>query len=115
MRLGVRVHCIRRGTAYNSASYKRRLDEVGFVWEKQISHRDFEIIYQALQRYKAINGHLKIPFAYTVPTGTMAEDEGWPQPTWGMRLGVRVFQIRRKGAYVEHLSRLQKLGVFDPV
>lgn len=70
----------------------------------------FQIVYAALQTYKAIHGDLLVPQPFTIPS----DDDTWPEQTWGLRLGARVNAIRSQGSFVnnnpERRQMLDQLG-----
>jgi hypothetical protein len=86
--------------------YKERLTALGFVYEPLIDIRGFDVIYSALEAYKAIHSNLLVPKKFMVPH----DDVNYPVETWGMKLGFSVMNIRNQGAYSEHRVKLEELG-----
>ena len=59
----------------------------------------------ALLAYKEVHGDLEVPQAFVV-----LSEAAWPEEAWGLKLGLRVKQIR-KGSYVKgHPERRAELG-----
>jgi hypothetical protein len=70
----------------------------------------FDVIYSAVEAYKDVHGNLLVPYTFVVPQG----DVRFPVDTWGMKLGSNVYHIRNIGAYSEHRTKLEELGLsFD--
>lgn len=60
---------------------------------------EWKAVLAALKLYKAAFGDLKVPQLFVVPT--MAP---WPKPSWGMKLGKAVGNIRSTGKYIQQNS-----------
>jgi hypothetical protein len=75
-----------------------KLQEFGLELDSKTAVNDsrFEKVYDALKRYKELNGDLLVPQPFVVPDNT----EEWPESTWGLRLGARVNAIRSQGTFV---------------
>jgi hypothetical protein len=98
MRLGGTVQAIRSGYL-GAGQYQRELEELGFVWdffESEWSER----ILPALEVFRQLNGHCRVPKAFVVPS-----DEKWPEQSRGLKLGNTVNQIRTKGTYAAQVAR----------
>ncbi len=67
----------------------------------------FDVIFSALQSYKAQHGDVKVPVKFIVPKN----DVNYPENTWGMKLGIALNNIRSRGGYSEHKKQLEALGV----
>ncbi|KAJ8575430.1 hypothetical protein ON010_g3780 [Phytophthora cinnamomi] len=107
MRLGITVRKIRCGEIGANRD-KRELEELGFVWnfiESEWSER----IMPALEAFRLLKGHCRVPSSFVVPS-----DENWPTPSWDLRLGNVVDKIRGRGSYSAQVSRdktrLEELG-----
>ncbi len=85
--------------------YKERLTALGFVYES-VFDVQFDVIYSALEAYKAIHVDLLVPQKFVVPR----DDVNYPPATWGMKLGHNVMSIRNKGVFSEHKAKLEELG-----
>ena len=59
--------------------------------------------FKALLVYKSIYGDLNIPRLYIVP-----KDELYDRDCWGMKLGLKVNNIRYRGDYSEYLTQLKE-------
>jgi hypothetical protein len=70
----------------------------------------YQKVYNALAKYKEINGDLLVPQPFVVPEG----DDNWPEEMWSLRLGARVNAIRSQGTFVnavpERKDELDVLG-----
>lgn len=117
MKLGEQVKAIRDKDklVYGNPEREKRLTELGFDSEAEggrsvYSKKRFEIVYAALQAYKAIFNDLTVPQAFTVPE----DDPRWPEEAYGLKLGARVNAIRCQGTLVsnspERRDMLDKLG-----
>jgi len=90
---------------------KEKLKAVGFQLDGKVAANDarFQIVYDALKRYKDVYGDLLVPQPFVVP-----DSKEWPEPTWGLRLGARVNAIRSQGTFVnnfpERKNMLEELG-----
>eukprot|EP01044_Picomonas_judraskeda_P009861 COSAG03_NODE_1232_length_4510_cov_37.532986_2_plen_361_part_00 len=106
MALGKRVNRIRGRQDFVLRRPERRewLDKQGFVWEER-EHRWTEEIQPALQCFRGLHGHLRVPRPFVVP-----EEAVWPQQCWGMRLGETVNRIRTKEGHPERREWLDCIG-----
>ena len=72
----------------------------------------FPLVYATLYHYKLLFGNLLVPTSYVVPTG----EYGWPEASWGVKLGSVVNNIRR-GCHARKREHFTALGfcynVFD--
>lgn len=96
---------------------KEKLKAVGFQLDGKVAANDarFQLVYDALKRYKEIFNDLLVPQPFVVPEKT----KEWPEQTWGLRLGARVNAIRSQGTFVnsnpERKQLLDDLGfVWNP-
>ena len=58
--------------------------------------RQWEVVKKALAMHKRIYGDMTVKQSFVVPKG-----EGWPEETWGMKLGVTVNAIRSSNVFVD--------------
>ena len=66
---------------------------------------DWTLIIRSLETYKEINGNLRVPSKFEVPS-----EAPWPRLVHGHKLGVRVAAMRSAGRYVkDHPDRKEKL------
>ena len=86
---------IRSDEQYVKDEPERRaeLDAMGFVWDDL--ERRWELARDALAVYKELHGDLEVIRTFVVPS-----DAPWPAEAWGLKLGKRVHDIRRRGSYV---------------
>jgi len=113
MPLGKKIPTV-RSKAYLKANpgAKEKLSEIGFEFDGKVAANDarFNNVYDALVRYKEINGDLLVPQPFIVAEGS----SDWEERFWGLRLGARVNAIRSQGTFVKtNPSRkelLNKLG-----
>jgi hypothetical protein len=104
LNLGRNLQFIRLEGYYSE--HRDRLEALGVNFDvKKIDFRGFDVIYSALEAFKAVHGNLLVPYKFVVPQG----DVNYPPETWGMKLGVNVNSIRSKGAYSEHRVKLEEL------
>lgn len=97
--LGKRVASM-RSKSFLSANpgAKEKLVAIGFQFDGKVAANDarFQLVYDALKRYKEIYGDLLVPQPFVVPENS----KDWSEPTWGLRLGARVNAIRSQGTFV---------------
>lgn len=104
LKLGDTVASIRFKNTYKQHSDK--LEQLGIT--RALDRRpSFEVIFEALQSFKLIYGHLRVPLKYIVEFG----DVGYSADAWGMKLGSKVNDIKYLRTFTKHRSRLEKLGV----
>lgn len=98
-----------RSKAFLSANpdAKEKLKAIGFQIDGKVAANDarFQVVYNALKRYKDIYGDLLVPQPFVVPE--MSQE--WPEDTWGLRLGARVNAIRSQGTFVNSNPERKKL------
>jgi len=94
-----------------------KLQTLGFELDGKAAANEakFSLVYKALASYKQIYGDLLVPQPFVIP----AQSPGWPQETWGLRLGARVNAIRSQGTFIktnpEREQLLNDLGFeWDP-
>jgi hypothetical protein len=77
----------------------QKLSDIGFEFDGKAAANDsrFNTVFDALVRYKELNGDLLVPQPFIVPEGS---DE-WSEELWGLRLGARVNAIRSQGTFVK--------------
>jgi hypothetical protein len=103
MKLGTVVYNIRGGSSY--ADQREDLLSIGFCFDALQAR--YDILKQALLRYKEINGDMLVPKSFEVPT----DNDTWPSDLWGMKLGVAVYNIRgRKGSFSDKREDLLSMG-----
>jgi hypothetical protein len=105
LKLGRNLQCIRVRGDYSE--HRDRLKALGVNFEvKKIDVRGFDVIYSALEAYKAVHCDLLVPQKFVVPQ----DDANYPPETWGMKLGRNVSTVRNNGTYSEHRVKLEELG-----
>jgi hypothetical protein len=104
LKLGVSVKRIRSGVIY--AHHRTELEALGFEFSNLKVEAKFDLIYNALEAYKAVHGDLLVNSRFVVPHG----DVNYPVETWGMNLGRRVNNIRIRSDYSQHRNKLEALG-----
>ena len=67
----------------------------------------FDIIYSALESYKTNHGDLMVPRRFVVPQ----DDDRYPIESWGLKLGVRLHDIRSNSTFSRQRTKLEELGV----
>ena len=100
LKLGARLKSIRREN--NFANHREELDELGVEFDALKDYKGFDKLRDALKVYKAIHGDLVIPYCYEVPKG----DPLWQEDMYGMKLGMRIYDIRYRGTFKEHKQEL---------
>jgi hypothetical protein len=60
-------------------------------------NRHWEYIYKALQIYKDLYGHLRVPVNYIIPDNS----NEWPKELHKLKLGYRCKNIRYRGDFVK--------------
>ena len=86
-----------------------KLKKIGFEFNGKVAANDarFNNVYDALVRYKELNGDLLVPQPFIIPE----KSSEWPEETWGLRLGARVNAIRSQGTFVKsNPARKQQLN-----
>ncbi len=104
MKLGYHLFNIRCKDTWSE--HREKLGALGVNFEVK-SQPGFEVILSALQSYKQIHGHLKVPRKFIVPEN----DANYPENTWGMKLGFAIGNIRTRGDFASHREKLETLGV----
>ena len=113
MPLGKKIPSVRT-KAYLKANpgATEKLESIGFEFDGKVAANDarFSNVYNALVRYKELNGDLLVPQPFIIPD----ESSEWPEETWGLRLGARVNAIRSQGTFVKsnpaRKDQLNELG-----
>ncbi|RHY28379.1 hypothetical protein DYB32_006022 [Aphanomyces invadans] len=107
--LGNVVSAIRSGRTKPSPERRQALDKLGFVWHplEDLWNRKMD----ALETYRRLHGHIKIPNAYVVPD----RDAAWAPELWNMKLGLVLQKIRLAGRQDRHpphrVDQLRALGI----
>ena len=112
-RLGNAVNKIR-----SRGDHKDKRDEliaIGFVFEKQASCAGkckkalgWDRLKPALEQFKKLNGHLRVPVRFVIPS----DSPDWPGEMVGIKLGMTVHSIsNRANFYREHRAEMREMGV----
>lgn len=111
--LGKKLSTIRsKAFLASNPGAKEKLKAIGLQLDGKVAANDarFQMVYDALKRYKEIYGDLLVPQPFVVPENS----QEWPENTWGLRLGARVNAIRSQGTFVsanpERKELLNDLG-----
>jgi len=105
MKLGVKVTAVRSGRLYRrQAQQSPSLGELGFVWDP--SRLGGERLQAALGAFRRLHGHVDVPRDFVVPP-----QEPFHRDAWGMKLGLKVGNMRYRGDREELARRLQGLGL----
>ena len=80
----------------NNPERREVLDTMGFVWDELAFRWEQEVL-PALTMYKDIQGNMRVPRAFAVPS-----ESPWPREVWGMKLGKTVHHIRNREDFVEN-------------
>jgi hypothetical protein len=84
------------------------LNLVRSVPEGKLNHETpFDFNKRCLLRYKEIHGNISVVKSFSIPWS-----ESWPEEMWGVKLGSRVNDIRRRHLYSAHEDELIAIG-FD--
>lgn len=101
MPLGKKIPSVRT-KAYLKANpgATEKLKKIGFEFDGKVAANDarYNAVYDALIRYKELNGDLLVPQPFIVPE----DSPDWPEEAWGLRLGARVNAIRSQGTFVKN-------------
>jgi len=114
----------KEGKSSKDESQLKMLEEINFDFEKLDMANEksnstkvdadlcpFEHIFEAMQIYKKIHGHVVIPSSFTVP-----KNDSWPKNVHGKKLGQICFSIRSRNLYIKddesRKAQLMTLG-FD--
>ena len=109
MRLGEAVSNIRgRGSLKD---HKEELIRIGFDYNRQKKIFGYDLVKQALLRYKEINGNLKVPYSFVINNSY----DIYPERTLGMNLGGAVKAIRCGTRYRNKREDLISIGLTIPV
>jgi hypothetical protein len=103
-KLGTLVNNIRHGKKYTKK--RADLEGIGFDFNRQEIGIRYEVIKVALQTYEDLNDDMLVPRIFVVP----ANDIGWPEETWGMKLGTLVNNIRYGKSYTNKRGDLESIG-----
>jgi hypothetical protein len=93
-KLGMHVHAIRntyrRNSRFLTDESKRKLDELGFIWNAKMYHK--QKVERGILRYSVLFNTSDIPKQFSVPHG----DTNWDKEFWGMNLGKSQHYINEK-------------------
>jgi hypothetical protein len=95
LKLGYKIANIRyRG---NYATYSDSFKRLGLDISKAgTDSRHWSYVYSALKIFYGLYGHVNVPCTFEVPTSNI-----WPENLHGLKLGVRVRNIRYRGDFVK--------------
>ena len=106
LQLGKFVGLVRNTDAYSDKT--EELMSLGFEFVPRFNSKyGFDLIKQALLRYKELYGDLTITATYIIP----CTDE-WPSSMWDMKLGCLANNVRRGSSYADKKDELLEIG-FD--
>ena len=107
MKLGVIVSNIRNNVTYKQ--HREVLVEMGLDFSKSMTCKSYpwDFIKGALERYKELHGHLRVPVSFIIPKDT----SDWPKSHGGMKLGSIVSDIRNNVTYKQHREELVEMGL----
>lgn len=103
------LHDNENNCASHHADLLQQLREMGFPidadWEQ---FRWQQVALSALQTFKEVEGHLRVPRKFVVPK----KDDRWSRPAWGYRLGAHVNFLRDKRDELQdyQLDALEGIG-----
>lgn len=113
MPLGKKIPTVRSKTYLKAnKGATEKLKDIGFEFDGKVAANDarFNNVYNALVRYKELNGDLLVPQPFIVPAGS----KDWDEEFWELRLGARVNAIRSQGTFVktnpDRKKQLDELG-----
>ncbi|KDO20929.1 hypothetical protein SPRG_14020 [Saprolegnia parasitica CBS 223.65] len=109
LHLGNVVHKWRQRQGRLTPAQRAQLDALGFVYDATRSpYIEWSDKVLALQTYKALAGHVRVPKSFVVPD----KDLNWPPQLWGMKLGGVVDKLRRglDGLTNDQRATLASLG-----
>ncbi|EQC37780.1 hypothetical protein SDRG_04806 [Saprolegnia diclina VS20] len=112
--LGTVVKDWRRHKKTMTDDMVQRLDALGFVWD-MVAWRQERVLH-ALQTFKALHGHLRVPPQFVVPTN----DARWPESTWDLHLTNALMNTRKaervRATWPPHrIAALEALGILTPL
>ena len=102
LKLGFITANIRRGSSHSDK--REELAAIGFAYECQHKY-GYDLIREALVRYKELNDHIDVPARYSIPR----DCSKWPVQLRGINLGTVVHNIRR-GTYGDKKDDILSLG-----
>lgn len=94
---------VRKQIMHNYFKEITQLDKLNFSWSRKEEKE--KLILAAMKRYKAIHGHLFIPKGFVIGE----HDINYPQQVRGLRLGMRVVELRN-GSYANLAPVLAEIG-----
>jgi len=109
LKLGMQVNVLRQQKKRDTLPQDdvAQLEALGFVWN--LFDWKWQCVLQSLQAYQEAHGDLEVPQPFVVPS-----EAPWPEDAWGLKLGSRVDNIRRRGDFVrenpERRAELDGLG-----
>jgi len=116
MPLGKKMAGVRsKGYLDKNEGARERLEGIGFQFDGKAAANDarFNTVYNALVRYRELNGDLLVPQPFVIPSngeegGDSAE---WAEEMRGLKLGARVNAIRSQGTFVKNNEERRQLLV----
>ena len=112
VKLGRAVNNIRNGGDHKDK--REELIAIGFVFEKQApgfqgqTALGWDRLKPALEQFKNLNGHLRVPSTFVIPS----DSPDWPEEMAGIKLGRTVYNISRDSRYYrEHRAEMREMGV----
>ena len=108
--LGGYVNSIRSGHSHKDK--REDLIAIGFVFEKHSTGTKdilgWARLKPALEQYKKLHGHLRVPYLFVIPPGS----PDWPEEMVGIKLGRTVYDVRSNvHSYREHRAEMREMGV----
>ena len=98
-----KVIAARSGHIYHSEKKVAALNAIGFDWNP--GERAEKLMLTAMNTYRDVHGDFGISRDYVVPTA-----EPFPRELWGMKLGLKVNNIRYRGDRPRVKENLEQLG-----
>lgn len=112
--LGAKIIATRAGRIHKSPAEREALNSIGFEWD--LSGKTVDNIIDALLIYRDLHGDYKVPKTYVVPHGDANSDRNnkkvsYPEHLWGMKLGLKVCNIRYRGDYVQYKDKFEAISL----
>jgi len=117
MPLGKKMPGVRsKGYLDKNEGARERLEGIGFQFDGKAAANDarFNVVYNALVRYRELFGDLLVPQPFVIPSE--GDEEGgdsteWSEEMRGLKLGARVNAIRSQGTFVKNNEERKRLLV----